>query len=58
MGPFLRFLVHLAAVVFLVFAAFGWFKDAPVNWFYLGIACWCAAYLPDYAPPARGRRTE
>ena len=58
MGPFLRFLAHLAAVICLVIAAFGWLKNDTVSWFILGIALWCAAYLSDpVGPPAR-RRTE
>jgi hypothetical protein len=57
----LRTIVHAAAVLFLVFAAFGWLSNDTVNWFILGLACWCASYLPwdEWGPPARrARRTE
>jgi hypothetical protein len=55
----LRFLLHAFAVFCLIVAAFGWLKNDTVNWFYLGIAFWCAAYLPfDDVSVPRARRAD
>lgn len=52
----LNILIRAVGVIFLVFAAFGWFKIEDVSWFILGLACWCASGLPwDTGLPRRKR---
>jgi len=52
----LRWLLLIAAVVFLCFAAFKltWGTDTVI-WLYLGLACWAASFAADDSPIGKRR---